>query len=95
VTVQTRSDWEARVRLFIAVFFYRWHALHPLGIRAMLPLLEPSAPHVIEASTMSEFVATLFADLQRDIIDAHELLARSWLLTNDGEELLEKQELQR
>jgi hypothetical protein len=83
------------VRVFIAVFFYRWHALHPLGIRAMLPLLEPTAPHVIDASTMGEFVTSLFADLQRDIIDAHEMVARSWLLTEEGEELLEKQEGQR
>jgi hypothetical protein len=83
------------VRVFVAVFFYRWHALDPLGIRAMLPLLEPVTPHVLDSTTMGDYVTSLFADLQRDIIDAHEMVARSWLLTEYGQELLEKQQDQR
>jgi hypothetical protein len=81
--------------VFVALFFYRWHALHPIGIRALLPLLEPTTPHVIDSNTMSDYVTSLFDELQRDIIDAHEMVARSWLLTVMGQELQEKQEEQR
>jgi hypothetical protein len=79
----------------VAVFFYRWHALDPLGIRAMLPLLEPVTPHVLDSTTMGDYVTSLFADLQRDIIDAHEIVARSLLLSEWGQTIIEKQQEQR
>lgn len=84
-------DWDAKVRVFVALLFYHRRALDPCTIRALAPLLVPSVQHVIEVPQMIEPLNELFLELQSDICDAHERVARSWLLHMDGKELLQRQ----
>lgn len=84
-------DWDAKLRVFVALFYYHWHAIDPCTIRALAPLLVPSTPHVIEVTQIFDPISKLYSELQSDICDAHERVARSWLAYRDGQDLLNRQ----
>jgi hypothetical protein len=44
---------------------------------------------------MIEYISELYVELQSDVCDAHERLARSWLISPDGRKLLAQQDDQR
>ena len=93
--MQNRMDWEAKTHIFIGLIFYHWHAIDACSIRALTPLLVPTEPYITEPTQMIEYISELFVELQSDICDAHERLARSWLLSPDGHKLHTQQEAQR
>jgi len=77
-------DWDANVRVFIALLFYHRLALDLCTICTHAPLLIPSVQYVVEVPEMIEPLNRVFLELQSDIRDTHEHVARSWLLQVDG-----------
>jgi hypothetical protein len=44
---------------------------------------------------MIEYISALYVELQSDVCDTHERLARSWLVSPGGRKLLAQQDEQR